>query len=335
VRSAVSFVSMIKLSPKLRDFFGSHGQIDAELPNHPVFVIGCMRSGTTLLVNLLSAHPQLLKIGSELNEVWTDVGGADCLKYCNGKTAEEANVQSALNMWKYFQDFITESKGIKRKIIRWADKNREQRGRVNYDWPNVHPMNKSPHLVNKIDYVKALFPEAKFVFISRSIHGQAQSQKAHFLSLYKDTGIVNHMTDDENSCWHRVPENELGSGASVFPGDFSTIPKMWLRLHSTAFASLIKLERNDYCVVQYEDLIRNQAITMEKIFTMLQLLPIHKEAERAIGQKVISYKNTSTIGDSLSKWEDLLSEDEKHMIDSVISNNSEEYNAITTWLSSQ
>ena len=52
-----------------------------------------MRSGTTFLVDKLSSHPQLLKIGVELNQVWTDIGGASIKGTCDHKVAADASAE--------------------------------------------------------------------------------------------------------------------------------------------------------------------------------------------------------------------------------------------------
>ena len=65
---------MIKLPKALRELFGTHGEPRATPLEQPIFVTGCMRSGTTFLVDKMASHPQLLKIGVELNQVWTDLG---------------------------------------------------------------------------------------------------------------------------------------------------------------------------------------------------------------------------------------------------------------------
>ena len=89
---------MIKLPESLRNLFGTHGEPAARMTNAPLFVTGSMRSGTTFLVDKLSSHPQLLKIGVELNQVWTDIGGASIKGTCDHKVATDASAEYTYQM---------------------------------------------------------------------------------------------------------------------------------------------------------------------------------------------------------------------------------------------
>ena len=53
---------MLKLPSFLRNAFGTHGEPAPKPLAAPIFVTGCMRSGTTFLVDKMATHPQLLKI---------------------------------------------------------------------------------------------------------------------------------------------------------------------------------------------------------------------------------------------------------------------------------
>ena len=131
--------------------------------NDPIFLVGLMRSGTTLLMNTLSEHPQLLKVGFELNKVWTDIGGAPCSVNCNERTEHDFNPVYANNMTSYFTEYIENSKTVKGHLARWFAKRHYGSGGIFYDWENVRVMNKSPHLSNKIRYINAMYPNAKYI----------------------------------------------------------------------------------------------------------------------------------------------------------------------------
>src|SRR5690554_2697337 len=131
----------------------------------PVFLIGMMRSGTTLLMNTLSEHPQLLKAGFELNNMWTEIGGAPCSGQCELRLASDLQAQYQNNVTAYFDRYIQKSKSFIRHLSRWSQKRHYGYGRIFYDWDNLFLMNKSPHLSNKISYINAMYPNAKFVVI--------------------------------------------------------------------------------------------------------------------------------------------------------------------------
>lgn len=110
------------LNDNLREIFKTHGEPRASMVNPPLFITGCMRSGTTFLANKLATHPQLLKVGAELNQVWTDIGGADIRGACPHLTEADANMATAYQMSNYFFQYIEESKSWKRHLMRWIKK---------------------------------------------------------------------------------------------------------------------------------------------------------------------------------------------------------------------
>ncbi|MBL4585459.1 MAG: hypothetical protein JKX84_00160 [Flavobacteriales bacterium] len=61
-----------------------------------------MRSGTTLLSRLLSAHPQIVQLGFELMDVWTEIGDAPCENTCEFRDASHFSEKSRKRMTDYF-----------------------------------------------------------------------------------------------------------------------------------------------------------------------------------------------------------------------------------------
>ncbi|MCB0823381.1 MAG: sulfotransferase [Bacteroidales bacterium] len=318
---------MFKLPQTIRDLLGTHGEIPAEAMPVPLFVTGNMRSGTTLLVNKLSQHPQLLKIGSELNDIWTAIGGADCLDHCEFKSDKDASFEYALNMGYYFTRFIQDSRSFKRHAMRFVNQLQQQQGRVLYDWQNIVPVNKSPHLMNKIGYVHAMFPKSKFIFIIRDIYGFSSSMKAHLEKFTKETGKVYVKPNDEKGCWHRMKDDEH-LGLKAYPPDFSVIPEMWIRLNLLALTQLKELVDLKFLVVDYNDFVREQQVQLKRVFDFLNLKEKYKSTETKICKSVSTYKNTTTTGNSLTKWQKHLSSSEQEIIDKVIESSRPEYDKI-------
>ncbi|MCF8368129.1 MAG: sulfotransferase [Bacteroidales bacterium] len=319
---------MIKLSPALRNILGTHGQIEATKPRMPIFVLGSMRSGTTLLVNKISQHPQLLKIGSELNEIWTEIGGADCMDNCSYKDAGDSRYEFAYNMNSYFFRFVQESKSVKRHLMRSLNWLQMQQGRITYDWDNLIPVNKSPHLMNKINYVHTMFPQSKFIFIIRDIFAHSSSMKAHFDEYYKQNDKVYIFPEDEKACWSRSEPGEKPTDKLCYPPDFSLIPAMWIRLNHLVLNELIRLPKDQFLVLDYNDLVKNQEIVLRSIFEFLELEEKHQKKVDNICKKITKFKNTNTIGDSLEKWKKYLSDKEKNTINNIISERNAEFDSI-------
>ncbi|MEL0026717.1 MAG: hypothetical protein VW775_06565, partial [Schleiferiaceae bacterium] len=84
---------MIRLPKFLRKALKTHPQPPSREVEPPLFITGAMRSGTTFLVSKVVTHPQLLKVGDELDKVWNHIGGAQIGAKCVYKTAEDASGQ--------------------------------------------------------------------------------------------------------------------------------------------------------------------------------------------------------------------------------------------------
>ncbi len=296
----------------------------------PLFITGCMRSGTTYLYNKLSEHPQLLKIKGELNEEWTKIGGVDCSVYCHFADQTSFNESTQKAMLDLFQTEIEHSKSIFKHLERTKKLIEKQGGRIFYDWNNIIPMNKSTHLVNKISYVHTLFPKSKFIFIVRDIYAQSASLKVHFNANHSRTGFYFHKPISDIDCWVMLGNKKDNDYVNQpkFPGDFSIIPEMWIRLNKIALNELNKLPNEQVLFVNYEKLTTNQPTELKRIFDFLQLNKKHKDVEFKIAEKKLAYINTTTTGNPLEKWKSSLSEEEINTIQEIISRNQVDYNLI-------
>jgi len=287
----------------------------------PVFIVGCMRSGTTFLVDKLTQHPQLLKVGSELREVWTRLGQAPCEGVCAYRDERYFSVEAANNMTHYFSQYMRDARKLRRHAMRAKARLGKGQGAIFYDWKRVHPVNKSTQLVNKIAYIHALFPRAKIIFIIRSAYGQCSSMKSFIEHHYRQDGYIHYFPPEEGYSWTRIPEQEKTpdmQAGHIYPGNFSLIPRMWLRLNAVAFRQLQNLPEHSFRVVAYEDTVQQQASLLKQLFDFLELDPRHAARAERIAASVLSYKNTTTQGDPLQKWKKYLSEEEVAEIDRVL-----------------
>ena len=326
---------LIKLPTSIRSIFGTMGEIEPKEGKQPLFITGCMRSGTTYLVNKITSHPQLIKIGAELNDIWTSIGGAPMLEECEFRDASHANGNYTYQMTRYFDAFINESRSFKRKLMRANQVLGSNLGRINYDWDNLIPVNKSPHLINKIEYLNALYPSAKLILIVRDIFSHSSSMKIHFDKDYASRSIHNFKSGSPKACWSRYEKNNVPADLMNelhYPSEFKLIPEMWIRLNALAFESLGKLDRKQFLVIDYADLVNHQTETLNSVFDFLDLDEKHRNHESRIVNKKVKYINTTTTGDPLEKWKRLLSTSEQTIINSCIEQNMEDYNKISSQL---
>ncbi len=318
---------MIKLPAALRTALGTQGEPPANPLASPIIVTGCMRSGTTFLVDKMTSHPQLLKVGVELNEIWTRIGGAPIKGHCTHRTAEDASPAYAYQMARYFADFINDSRTLKRKAMRFYAKLYHGLGRTSYDWEHIVPVNKRPHLMNKLGYVSALFPGATLILIIRDIYSHSASMKVHFDQLHKAHGRTYFLESDPTSCYSQT-EGAVSVDARAYPGDFSIIPEMWMRMNALAIEEFEQSSFERKVVLSYEKLIAMQDQQLRALFAQLHLREEHASEAERIAQKATPLVNTTTSGNPLEKWKKQLSAEEVAAIDGVVARNETDYAAI-------
>ncbi|MBR9861707.1 sulfotransferase [bacterium] len=314
----------------MRNFFGTHGSIPVSKSEMPVFITGTMRSGTTFLVDKITSHPQLLKTPGELNNVWTELADANCEDNCIARRAEDVSPEYTYQMTQYFNQCIEVSKSLKRHLMRAAYYFNHKRGRIRYDWDNVIVVNKSPHLCNKIDFVHGAFPQSKLIFIYRDIFQQSASQKAHFRKRFKNNNEVYCFPKKESSCWSQlnVAQAQNVEAERRWPNNFKYIPQMWMRLNKMAFDSLKRIDRDQFMVIDYDDLVQDQETVLKAVFDFLDLDPKHQAAADKIATVKISSNNSNIKGNPLHKWKKSLQKEEIGLIEQCIEDHSTIYHSI-------
>lgn len=289
----------------------------------PIFLIGLMRSGTTLLMNTLSEHPQLLKAGFEMNKAWTEIGGAPCSVNCDERTEADFDPVYANNMTAYFTSYIQESKSIKRHLARWSAKRYYGSGAVFYDWENLYLMNKSPHLSNKIRYINKIYPNAKYIVIVRSPFGQCASLKMHFTRHHKAENYYFELPNKPNACWtnYKNPSPSEIENKRIYPQSFELIPEAWMRLNNSIYQHMLDVDNNNQLWLSYENLVGNQSKELKKVFSFLQLDKNHQQVENKILNRNRRITNTDTKGNPLEKWRKHLTEEEIKIIEEYCNKN--------------
>ncbi len=303
-------------------------------PN-PVFVVGCMRSGTTFLVDKLTTHPQLLKVGNELRQVWGEWGNAPCGETgCHYRDASHADAQAALNMSRYFLDYIRQSRSPQRYLMRARYRQRTGAGAIHYDWASVRPVNKSTHLVNKIEYVNQLFPQAHWVLIVRDLYGQVASMKSFIQGRFVPQGQSFYSPPDPRECWQILPTKALDEAQRnrSYPDQIEMLADMWLRLNALAFRALGTIPEERVSVISYEELVQKQPEVLGGVFQRLALDPKYQSRAAAIAQRQVLPYNTATQGNPLEKWKKHLDEEDQARIAALLESHGEKYEYIRTSL---
>jgi len=211
------------------------------LLERPVFVVGTVRSGSTLLARCLGEHPLIRYVGFELSGEWSRFGGAPIAgvetddPHCPALGAEHASTGLRDALRGRFADLLAEEGGE----------------------PGERFLNKNPHLSNKLPFVRALFPDAAVVVTGRDLRSTVASTKVLWtLTLTEDTGQRHYLPPDPAACWSCSPPLPLEDldPARTFPGgDVRVIADYWLRTYEAIDAELAAFERP--VLVRHRDLV--------------------------------------------------------------------------------
>ena len=193
----------------------------------PIFVVGSPRSGTTLAVNLFATHPDVAN-WSEAGHLW------DPIDYRNDEadhhfTAERATAAEIA------------------RLHRWCEWYRQSQGRTRF--VNKHPRNSV-----RIDYLRRVFPDARFIHVIRDgravvssmvtqIRSRARRQKQPMGGFCRPPGWRALLRDDlvEQTAlqWQAIVRHVRGRRATL---------------------------GEDYCEVRYEELCARPREVLRALF---------------------------------------------------------------------
>ena len=246
------------------------GQTRAAAVDRPIFVIGCGRSGTTMLFQMLKSHPGLEGTkghpDGEDHVGWIAHGGASIAglygnshsgdlghvvgqSCCLHMTEDDVAPQAVWDMHEHYRDVLGDR--AEKRVI-----------------------NKCPHLSNKVRYVRAIFPDARFVHIVRDPVAMVASW-VNIMGLVPDLAI--YWPDVPFPClWvydrsdatleDKQPDRFYpGQGLLRFADYWSAI-NAGIPLQAAYFPDQL-------LTIRYEDLIAEPVATLRQITDFCQLEP--------------------------------------------------------------
>jgi hypothetical protein len=267
-----------------------------------IFVVGCPRSGTTLLQSLIAAHPQVISFPESkffLRLVYpesyrtklglTKIGLAAASARTNLKgflqdIGQEEMIEflspNAIFMNQYAKAFvkIMDTITIKQNKSYWLEK--------------------TPEHLHRIEYIEKFVSEPKFIHVIRNGIDVVSS-------LYEVT--------------HQHPESWMGSA-----WDIDKCITRWL---GDVSISKIYLHRPNHLIVKYDDLIENTELIIKKVYEFLDLSfdRIILENRKNITQNLIrnreKWKQSTTekiLKTNGIKFQKLFTEEQKNYIESRI-----------------
>lgn len=299
----------------------------------PVFIVGCIRSGTTILHQVLMDYcPQAV----DLDDV-----DFECRTFWQQRGFRIGSPKTGTRCCKADADDLTDS--ARREILDYVA-DRTTGGR--------HIVNKNPHLCNKIGLIHALFPGARIIHIVRENLSVIASTKLNYLSQDErqtnpwGARFVQYWPDDpDRPCWWAVPldsdavfreplrrrlrrvvrgqpqlpEPELESFVDFrrahpdptryFPGEgFRRIPESWIRINAYVLRQIDALAMDSlYLPVNYADLVARPRDVIREIGAFCGFTQVDPSTVPA------------TLDESRrDKWRQDLTEHERTLVDDVV-----------------
>ncbi len=272
----------------------------------PVFLTGCMRSGTTFLSNLLTEHPQLLHLEGELINVWSAIGGMDCQRNRNHQNRKDVTPESIANMAAHFERSHLEFRKPKYNFWRWINKLKRGSGGFKKNWNGLRLFNKNVHFINRTDYLLEMFPQSKIILVIRPIEAQVNSIKLHFEKAA------------QNGKYFSAPQNTADSwisGSDKSDWSFKQLVEKWVDLNKTAIEDLQCNNPDQYFILDYNRMVNAPAETVAGIYSFLGLPPHALDIKNTLNDRKTF--NTHTSGNPTDDWKTRLTSEEKSIIEAV------------------
>jgi len=205
-------------------------------PKEPVFVIGCPRTGTTILYRLLSSSPRLRSLRRETNTIWERINKVNHkAQYWKGDvlTEEDATPQARDFVYRNFRLYF----GGKRLI------------------------EKSPRNCFRVRFLNVLFPDAKYVFIYRrgedTVNSMLNGLKPQFrlrFPLRPHTEFVCFKGSPRRGWYYSMPGNWRKLVNLDAP---HAMAQLWIEANKAMLRDRGLIPEGQLFEIRYEDLVDN------------------------------------------------------------------------------
>ncbi|HBE16876.1 MAG TPA: sulfotransferase [Cyanobacteria bacterium UBA11149] len=228
---------------------------DFPLPefDKPIFIISAPRAGSTLLFESLSQFPQLWTVGKESHAI---IEGIPQLRPAahnfssNCLTEADAQPHISLALREGFARQLRDRFGM--AYLHLPIQQRPQKIRF---------LEKTPKNALRVPFLKAVFPDALFIFLYREPRSNINSilegwRSGHFISAVKIPGWP-----FRNWSFLLIPGWSSLSNSSIA----EIAAHQWKTANSYIWDSLQSIPPSSWCLVRYQDLVREPQKAIREI----------------------------------------------------------------------
>lgn len=267
------------------------------LLDRPIIIIGCNRSGTTLLFRNLSEHPATWSLYVEGRSLFyryfsVDPEAGDRIREAAPEKARSlvTDLYDGVHNKEYFRDRPLLGK-IPRKMIQ------QPLNRV-YKRPPLRLVEKTPSNCFRVPLLARLFPDARFLFLVR----RPEATISSLMEGWKNWSGVVDDAEWRYGAWHYL----VPPGWTRMRGRplAEICAFQWTTANRTAWADLKRLRGDDFLMLRHERLLADPRTEYSRILEFCQLPP-SRSFDRVIGD--ISSRIFTTGGTSPrpDKWRSL------------------------------
>lgn len=241
----------------------------------PVFIIGCGRSGTTMLFEMLKSHPQLAPTtghpDGEDHVGWVEHGQAIISGiYSNAATGDTGHAVGHACCLHMNERDVTDE--VRASMHRYYAED-VARGR-----DDLRVLNKCPHLSNKVGYVHGIFPDARIIHLIRDPVAMVASW-INIMGFAPDLAL--YWPEDEFPCWwvlerkggmqidsvsNRVSRLYPGGGLYRFADYWSAINHGILKQAEASGAQVL--------TIHYERLLTEPEVALREMTDFCEIEPL-------------------------------------------------------------
>jgi hypothetical protein len=227
------------------------------LPDRPVFVIGCPRSGTTVVFSLLRASPALASLGQEGHVLWESFH----------HPREHGWASNALGP--------DDVRPYERRYLAWAIVALARPAGRRF-------LDKTPRNSLRLPYLDALFPDAQYVFVQRDGRATVSSLITAWREREHPAYVLPipfHIPGVPDRAWHFI----LPPGWRAYGG--RPLEDVCALQYTTATEAILAfrapLHPARFVDLRYEDVLSDPAGQMERVHQALDVAFTDAEARRA------------------------------------------------------
>jgi hypothetical protein len=270
----------------------------------PIFIVGTVRSSTTLMAQCLGNHPSICHprhVHFELSPEWCELANIDI-----GAPASKRQNCPSLNASDAKEDICqTVRKGFAKIHIEAGGSE------------STRFLSKSPHLWNKLSFLHRIFPDTSLIITTRDILSTVISTKYLWIDLEKRSGVKHYLPQDPNQCWRCIwphSPDEVDPCRTFPGGDISVLAEYWLRTYKTIERDIGNF--STVLLIKHHDFVENPGLIMTMAQKVLDI-PI---VEYPLPVKIDSGRN--------ERWRHELTEQEKKTVKIFIEENYNDINSL-------